>query len=275
MAWIFWGVPMRSASLAEWILRCCTSRSRAASIVGDLVELRPQKGLFWFWISLAGAVMRLLWRPALALVAAFYASNWVFSIFQTTLWGAHSLHHIPVSINIPGTNHAVPAEILFRILVGAGESLWLILVYSALRHSTLDPSTQLAAALTAATTALVFLWWQILALVGLLLFLVVVLSVFLLSRIRRNALVTVLASVLVSSSGFMLSLLLATVWQEFLKPRPWGGQDMDQHPSVLWVAFCLMLSAAWVTTATYSALRNHFSSDRLHGDTASKLLSQA
>jgi hypothetical protein len=267
---------MLNDCLAEWILRSCTSRNRAASIVGDLIELRPQKGLFWFWLSVAGAVLRLLWRPAVSLVAAFCASNWVFSIFMTTLWGMRSHHHLPASINIPGTIHDMHAEILFRILIGTGESLWLILIYSALRHSTSDPPAQLAAALTAVTTALVFLWWQVPALVVLLILVVAVPAVSLFDPIRRRALVTVLTSVLVSSSGFMLSLLLAMDWQEFLKPGPWGSQDVDQHPSVRWIAFLLMLSAAWVTTVTYSALRNYFGRTLLHGDAASnKLPSQA
>jgi hypothetical protein len=62
---------MRSASFAEWIIACFTTKARAASIIGDLLEAVPQKGKLWFWLSVAGVFFSLTWRPALALAVTF------------------------------------------------------------------------------------------------------------------------------------------------------------------------------------------------------------
>ncbi len=62
---------MHSASIAEWIVGRFTSGKRAASIVGDLLELESQNGALWFWLSLARVVLALAWRWPLAFVAAF------------------------------------------------------------------------------------------------------------------------------------------------------------------------------------------------------------
>jgi len=62
---------MRSASFAEWIIARFTTKVRASSIIGDLLEAVPQKGKLWFWLSVAGVFFSLTWRPALALAATF------------------------------------------------------------------------------------------------------------------------------------------------------------------------------------------------------------
>jgi hypothetical protein len=62
---------MRSASFAEWIIARFTTKARAASIIGDLLEAVPQKGKLWFWLSVAGVFFSLTWRPALALAVTF------------------------------------------------------------------------------------------------------------------------------------------------------------------------------------------------------------
>jgi hypothetical protein len=240
---------VRSDSLVEWILRRCTSRDRAASVIGDLIELRQQKGLLWFWLSIAGAVIRLLWRPAVALVAAFYTNNWAFSIFQMTLWGVHSHHHIP---------DGARAALLFGILCVTSASLCLILVYAAVRYSTLDAATQLAAALAAVTTGIIYLWWQPIGLGLLLTVLTAVLVASLSSSVRWKAFTTVVAAITVADAGFLMTIYLATVWQRHLLAGPWGNREMREHPSPGWLTFFLMLTTAWLTTATYSTLRGHF-----------------
>ena len=56
---------MRSASFAEWIIARFTTKARASSIIGDLLEAVPEKGNLWFWLSVAGVFFSLTWRPAL------------------------------------------------------------------------------------------------------------------------------------------------------------------------------------------------------------------
>ncbi|SPF51964.1 membrane hypothetical protein [Candidatus Sulfopaludibacter sp. SbA4] len=53
---------MRSIHIAEWILALVTSRDRAASTVGDLVEEAATRGVFWFWSGVLRTAASLLWR---------------------------------------------------------------------------------------------------------------------------------------------------------------------------------------------------------------------
>jgi hypothetical protein len=68
---------MHSSSIAEWIVARFTDKQRAASMVGDLVELEPQKGPPWFWFSLVRVVISLAWRRCLAFIVAPYAGLWM------------------------------------------------------------------------------------------------------------------------------------------------------------------------------------------------------
>jgi hypothetical protein len=53
---------MRSLHIAEWILGLVTSRDRAASTVGDLVEAAATRGGGWFWSGVFRTAASLLWR---------------------------------------------------------------------------------------------------------------------------------------------------------------------------------------------------------------------
>jgi hypothetical protein len=62
---------MSSASFAEWVIARFTTKARAASIIGDLLEAVPERGKPWFWLSVAGVFFSLTWRHALAFVVTF------------------------------------------------------------------------------------------------------------------------------------------------------------------------------------------------------------
>jgi hypothetical protein len=67
---------MHSVHIAEWILALVTTRDRAASTVGDLMEGAPTRGVFWFWSRVLRTAASLLWRdvaeqPARATGLAF------------------------------------------------------------------------------------------------------------------------------------------------------------------------------------------------------------
>lgn len=53
---------MRNIHIAEWILDLVTSRDRAASAVGDLVEEATPRGVVWFWSGVLRIAASLLWR---------------------------------------------------------------------------------------------------------------------------------------------------------------------------------------------------------------------
>jgi hypothetical protein len=53
---------MRKVQIAEWILGLVTSRDRAASTVGDLLEQAAARGVLWFWSGALRTAASLLWR---------------------------------------------------------------------------------------------------------------------------------------------------------------------------------------------------------------------
>jgi hypothetical protein len=53
---------MHSIHIAEYILGLVTSRDRAASTVGDLVEGAATRGAAWFWSGILRTAASLLWR---------------------------------------------------------------------------------------------------------------------------------------------------------------------------------------------------------------------
>jgi hypothetical protein len=88
---------MRSASFAEWIIARFTNRSRAVSIVGDLLETRPQKGSVWFWMSVARVVLSLTWRSPLAYLAALCFGFVSIRALNFSVLGRYSAHHATLS----------------------------------------------------------------------------------------------------------------------------------------------------------------------------------
>jgi len=83
---------MRSESFAEWIIARFTTRSRAASIIGDLLEAVPQKGKLWFWLSAARVLFSLTWwHPPAYAAAVGLVLIWVRS-FRFTVFGRPSVH---------------------------------------------------------------------------------------------------------------------------------------------------------------------------------------
>jgi len=57
---------MRKDRIAEWLLESVTTRERAASTVGDLRETAATRGEAWFWWSVLGTTVSLLWRGMVA-----------------------------------------------------------------------------------------------------------------------------------------------------------------------------------------------------------------
>jgi hypothetical protein len=62
---------MPNAALAEWLIACFTDRGRAASAVGDLLELAPERGSFWFWSCIAGIILSFTGRRFFAFAIAY------------------------------------------------------------------------------------------------------------------------------------------------------------------------------------------------------------
>jgi hypothetical protein len=52
--------------IAEWLLESVTTRTRAASTVGDLRETAASRGEIWFWRSVVATTAALTWRGMVA-----------------------------------------------------------------------------------------------------------------------------------------------------------------------------------------------------------------
>src|SRR6516164_5665117 len=95
---------MPNAALAEWLIARFTDGSRAASAVGDLLELAPERGSFWFWWCIARIIFSFTWRRLLAFAVACLSLAFVFALsfrvlrpLRETL-EAHNLHYLALSV---------------------------------------------------------------------------------------------------------------------------------------------------------------------------------
>jgi hypothetical protein len=140
---------MRNVAIAEWILCRLISNERAASIVGDLVEIGERKGALWFWLSFAGVVFSSLWRRSLAFIAALYAGTWTFSEFIATADSIYSKHYPTGGWNLA-----------FGPLIFTGSTVWAVFFYAAIRYGFLDRTMQLAFVWAGLFTTVICFWWQ-------------------------------------------------------------------------------------------------------------------
>jgi hypothetical protein len=234
---------MHNPAITEWIVARFTSRERAVSIVGDLVELKPQKGIFWFWLSLARIVFALAWRRLVAFIAAFYAGAWAFSGFQIAIWGVYAQHR-PEEFWMP----------VFGALAGIGAFLWVVFMYAAIRYGLLDRLTQAALALTGLITTIIYYWWQPIILGICIALTVFSVSISGLSRERRRAGLVLFVALLTGIVSWLSTLYLAAQYQHLVYPGPMGDQEVHEHPSVLWVGFFAQLITVWITMMVCSRM---------------------
>jgi hypothetical protein len=238
---------MGSERMAEWALRRCTDRKRAAAVVGDLLELREQKGRAWFWMAVGGAMLRLAWRRPLAWCGGFYAGMYAFAYFQMAIWGIHVKHQ-------PAGDYVwSPA---FGLLSAAGSILCLMLIYSAIRYGLRDRLTLLALILAAFTTPVVYFWWKSWVVAACLVSCAAVLTAAMLRRRWRNALIILLIVEATGFAGGLLAMYLAARYQLFIAASPLGDREFAMHHSVLWVSFSLMVGAACLMMAAGSRLHD-------------------
>jgi len=238
---------MHNASVAEWIVARFTTRKRAASIVGDLLELQSQKGPLWFWLSLARVALALAWRRQLASVAAFMFGAWACAGLQVTeSMGTGAL----VSGQLPWMN-------LFWTLLYI---LWFVAVYTTIRYGLRDRVAQLALALTLVTIPVVRYGPQrgiLTACTGLSLCIVLA---SLLTRERRRAALVPLGVAVVGFGAGMPAMYLADQYRRFIVPMPRTVAEIQQgvqaHPSIAWMYLSMILATVWMMAAACSRIHD-------------------
>jgi hypothetical protein len=138
---------MPSAFCAEWLIARFTDHRRAAAAVGDLLEVAPEQGPLWFWLSVAGIVLSLTWRRLVGFLAGFFTISFLTS-FPMPLQGLPTGHE-------PPENWAP----FFTNLIKFGGLVWIATPYAAICYGFRDEFSQLLLTAFVLVTAIIFFWW--------------------------------------------------------------------------------------------------------------------
>ncbi len=296
---------MRSAAIAEWIaewmVRRCTTEKRAAAIVGDLLELKPQKGILWFWLSLARVLISLAWRRPLAFVAAFAFGGWACSGLQTTeSMGIRGLlsHRIPwmnllfVFVYIlwfvwvyATIRYGLRDQVALLALALAGPitavtcfgrqpAVLFVLIYAAIRHALRGQKAHhaLALTLTGIVTAVIYYGRQPVILVTCIVVSVGIVAASILSREGRGATLAVLAVEVVGFGGGLAAMYLASQYLNFVVPMPREGFEIQAHASVRWMYLSMIFATAWLMATACSRTHDWMRGLAMDADTGSESL---
>jgi hypothetical protein len=147
-------MPDTKAAVAEWLISRFTERSRAASIVGDLLEVTAKQGSFAFWSSVAGVVLTLTWRH----LAAFAVALFCLYLNQALTMPPHLPPHglLATAMHQPHS----PWMPSFMVLASASVFLSMAAPYAVICYGLRDRFAQLAVALF--IPLVVFHWfWSI------------------------------------------------------------------------------------------------------------------
>jgi len=233
---------MRSLSIAEWMLRRVKSKEQSAAMVGDLLEIRAERGDTWFWFTLCKLLARQVGPPVLGYFAALFVSN--------RLMYDDSLSPHTIYSHNPPDGWGV-------ILMGLAPILilpWILATYLAIRFGLRDHMARTAFCWAVLSTIIVHLWWQpvvletcVLIAVGGLLFMFAL-------QAERRASFGILIAVAGSCVAGIVCTFLAYKYRTFVAGPFFGIEEMHEHPSVHYVStilYCLMVAliaktASWV-----------------------------
>jgi hypothetical protein len=237
---------MRSIAVAEWIVGRFTNKSRAASILGDLEELKPQKGRLWFWLSLVGIVFSLTWRRPIAFVAAVLATfvwGWGYLSLVMPIWRSHA-YKLP--------DH--PWMFASHVLGTIGTVLLTVLMYSAIRYSFRDGLTRLALVLIPIVgAAAIYCWWQSAVLAVSIVVGILVAAVYMANKQRIREVLALTIVLVVGSAGSKLASHVSSLYLHHL------GYGRPAPPSAIWIILCISLCELLLTTllVTIACSRTH------------------
>jgi len=223
---------VRSSWFAEWILGRFTSVEKAASLVGDLEELEPQKGGLWFWSSLIMVLVALCWRRMVAIIVA---SCMAMRIFEGLLFVAAG------AISHPRRQEPWITALL--VFYAADAFLWTAFIFAAIRNGVRDRMTQLAF-LWAALIAAAMVSWEHRSLFLFTAGLGVVLICISIARPQNRSRVWGLVATV--AGGFAIFLLDAALLQIS------GLQGIQEHSQVSWRFALLTFLSGWIVMSIFS-----------------------
>jgi hypothetical protein len=232
-----------SFAVVEHVLRLLTSKERATSIIGDLVEVAPQKGTGWVWLSISKILLFLAWRPVLGVIFGLYAGGWVFGSFQAQFFGVYAPHRLPHSW--------IDA---FGVITGATTGLIVVLPYAVLRYGVRDRLTVFAASWAGFLTLFLCEWWRpaVVAVCIALALGFVVLSIS--KRGWLRPLISLLVIVAAWIGSWFAIMSLDALLRYVIHPGPWGSIEVSTYRMETWFIGLLVLGAGCTIVAVFTLL---------------------
>lgn len=229
-------MPRVNAAVAEWLIARFTDRSRAASIVGDLLEVTAKQGSLAFWFSIAGVVLAITWRHLTGFAAALlflYLNEALAMALRGPLHGVPS-HHVP--------DAWMPFFALLSLVVGC---LWMAAPYAVICYGVRDRLAQIAVALSIPLTVFLFFWFvPAAAFVSAAAALLVVIISVSFPRGRR-ALLALMIAVAIGDAGLRLAVYLGERFLELAPPSvPLTVAVWDSIP--IFSAVAVTIACAWM-----------------------------
>ncbi|HTU35933.1 MAG TPA: hypothetical protein VMF66_19195 [Candidatus Acidoferrum sp.] len=208
---------MRSAIVAEWVIARFTDRERAAAVVGDLLELAPERGPLWFWSGVAGTVLAATWRRLVGFGTAYLCLallQWRDVIVarrmlleRQMIAAARGVAALPpIQIDLV---HIVIAVLAFSVTVAAA--------YAVICYGLRDEFARLALAVSAPSLLLMFYWSKLAVVLSASSVLLGVLIYFVASGLRRRATLALAVALVAGYCGFRFILYL---WPWYLQLVP-------------------------------------------------------
>lgn len=237
---------MRSHAVAEWIVGRVTDKSRAASILGDLEESKPQKGRLWFWLSFVRVVFSLAWRRPIAFVAAvfaFFVWLWGYGSIVMPIWRSHAY-------KLPEHSWMLASEVLSTI----GQVLFMVIMYSAIRYGFRDGLTRLAVVLTPIFgAAAIYCRWQSIVLAISIVVGILVAAAYIANKQRIREVMALTIVIVVGLAGSNLPSYVLSVYLHHL------GYVRPAPPSAVWIILCITVCELLLTTllVTIACSRTH------------------
>jgi hypothetical protein len=232
---------MRSSQWAEWIVGRFTSSAKAATLIGDLEELRPQKGSLWFWSSLDLFVAGLCWRRIVALIVVSYLAMRIFGGLTFIVARAISQHQ---------PHQSWVSALLIFLEIDA--LLWITSIFAAIRYGIRDRGAQLAFLWAGLGTAVVVSWSHLpvfLFSIGLCAVLMV-LSIVNRENRRRICVLAVTVEI-----GFVSSLIVTFFEVVLFRSSDFHGNiSVQEHSKMFWLASLLPMVSAWVAVSVFSRM---------------------
>jgi len=206
---------MRSAIVAEWLIALFTNPDRAASVVGDLLELAPERRPLWFWSGVAGIVLSLTWRRLVGFALAYACLSLLQWRITTTARSALLQWHMMAGSGAPPFPfHRDP---LHAAVVAFAASACIAAAYAVICYGLHDEFARLALALSAPSLLLMFYWSKLAVVLSASSILLGVLIYFVVSGRRRRAMLALAVALFAGFCGFRFILYL---WPWYLQLVP-------------------------------------------------------